>query len=732
MESPQHIGDSTANSILAQLGKTHVLKPNAKASSAQPGVRAASVQAAVYLGQKYIQFEAQFPRLGKSALVLRRVRDSFVNVSQLLAILVLLDNLSQDQADGYISNHIINSTQYRILDDSLAPLYNDYRTHVVKQLRGIWVPYDKAVAIAAALDLYSVVKPLLLVDVHDYEALPRADDASKRSPESELDSATPSKRQKTEPREFVAPSVADNPNLPYCLPPLSQTDISPELVSEVEVLFSDIFKNDAAATAKTIEAQFRPVFDKLAKLLLLLLLSLWIAQLDVPLDSLGKTALHYAATLASLTLVAAFVDLKICSPIRGDHRGESPLVSLLQVTNSMEKGNFIELLDDYLWPDLWLLDKHGQSVVHHIVGVAKKNARAARFYFSKIVEWLASNPSKDRNLQRLVKLIDAQDSQAGDTALHIAAEKDLKWFIYVLLELKADPTVKNNAGVKPEDYDCVAEIQTLRKLLEKKEDFRTLFEQLDVQTQEEEYLLDLLLTGVAAATTLEQYPDVGTLEEVSGKAEDKATSSNGLSDEPPSAKIYQSIQDLLASTHNEYQALISTKKAEINKLHAELRDATIVTANNKFALRKILDKISKIDTMKLQMANMNERLEIIRKDLQLVDGGLGEDFDSEDIVKFDADEPFIIHPIYDLLKRGEAVDPTPEILEQLPGSEILQARLHAYQEVNLRLEKELAAVLDYSALTAKFKRVVSFCTGVDINEVDELLDGLLEAVEGQQ
>lgn len=726
MESPQHMGDSTANSILAQLGKTHVLKPTPKATSAQPGVRAASVQAAVYLGQKYIQIEVHFPRLGNSALVLRRVRDSFVNVSQLLAILVLLDTLSQEQVDGYICNHIINSTQYRILDDSLAPLYNDFRTHSVRQLRGIWVPYDKAVAISAALDLYSVVKPLLLVDVHDYEALPRADDASKRSPESELDSATPSKRQKTEPRDVVAPAAVENPNFPYCLTPLSLTDVSSELVAEVEVLFSDIFKKDAAATVKSIEGQFRPVLDKLAKLLL------WVAQLDVPLDSLGKTALHYAATLASLSLVAAFVDLKICSPIRGDHRGESPLVSLLQVTNSMEKGNFVELLGDYLWPDLWLLDKLGQSVVHHIVGVAKKNARAARFYFSKIVEWLASNPSKDRNLQRLVKIVNAQDSQAGDTALHIAAEKDLKWFIYVLLELKADPGVKNNAGVKPEDYDCVAEIQTLRNLLEKKEDFQTLFEHLDVQSSEEEYLLDLLLTGVEAAATLEQYPDVGSLEEASGKTEVKATSSNGLSDEPPSAKIFQSIQDLLASTHNEYQTLIGTKKAEINKLHAELRDATIVTANNKFALRKIMDKISKIDTMKLQMANMNERLEIIRKDLQQVEGGLGEDFDSEDIVKFDADEPFIIHPIYDLLKRGEAVEPSPEILEQLPGSEILQARLQAYQEVNLRLEKELAAVLDYSALTAKFKRVVSFCTGVDINEVDELLDGLLEAVEGQQ
>ncbi|KAM9912269.1 hypothetical protein OXX69_002715, partial [Metschnikowia pulcherrima] len=54
------------------------------------------------------------------------------------------------------------------------------------------------------------------------------------------------------------------------------------------------------------------------------------------------------------------------------------------------------------------------------------------------------------------------------------------------------------------------------------------------------------------------------------------------------------------------------------------------------------------------------------------------------------------------------------------------------EEVNANLEKELESLVDYSALTAQFKKVVSSCTGVDINEVDELLDGLLEAVESQQ
>lgn len=170
-------------------------------------------------------------------------------------------------------------------------------------------------------------------------------------------------------------------------------------------------------------------------------------------------------------------------------------------------------------------------------------------------------------------------------------------------------------------------------------------------------------------------------------------------------------------------------------MNKELRGATIITANNRFIAKKILQKVSEIDTMKLQMANIMEKLQVLKK--KLPEGNDDEDIFNDDIsnselVKFDADEPFIIKAIYDKVANNEEIESTPELLDSLPSAAVLQARLNAYREVNFDLEKELESLLNYDTLTAKFKKVVSYCTGVDINEVDELLDGLLEAVEGQQ
>ena len=83
--------------------------------------------------------------------------------------------------------------------------------------------------------------------------------------------------------------------------------------------------------------------------------------IDIPLDLKGQTALHFASTLASLNLVSSFIELGLNSPIRGNNAGESPLISCIQVTNSMEKGNFTKILGNWLYPDIWLLDKRKEQ-----------------------------------------------------------------------------------------------------------------------------------------------------------------------------------------------------------------------------------------------------------------------------------------------------------------------------------------------------------------------------------
>lgn len=184
---------------------------------------------------------------------------------------------------------------------------------------------------------------------------------------------------------------------------------------------------------------------------------------------------------------------------------------------------------------------------------------------------------------------------------------------------------------------------------------------------------------------------------------------------------------MLSNTNVEYENILNSKREQIKQLDRALHDATIVTANNRFNTKKITEKLINLDNLKLQVANVTDKLALSKQELN-------EEID--DTKEYDADAPFIIPQIYDKLKKGK--DPIQDLktddylLSQLQPAPILKARIQAYKDINSKLEKELKTLVDYSDLTSKFKKVVSICTNVGVNEVDEFLDGLLEAVEGQQ
>ncbi|GEQ70177.1 hypothetical protein JCM33374_g3853 [Metschnikowia sp. JCM 33374] len=778
MDSPQHIGDTTANSISSQLYGTHLHRttPGVATASAVPKHAPPKVCSAVYSGQKFLQLTVPLvagdsARKGNghtlsqsSVMVLRRVQDSYVNVSQMLQILVVLEHYTADQLGAFFRNEITSNTQY--LPESSAnslPLFNDFSSHEVHQIRGLWIPFDKAISIAVKFDIYKLIKPLFLVDVHDFDKLPKSDSSvvavsppspSKRvladqGPDSFADSPTKKRKTTTNINGVQAPKlnfnilVSSNTNYPYTLPPLSFDDKHRGLIAEAKLVLNEIFKDAEKdnLSSEDVESRFHTIFEKCK------------AQgvppstiLDVHLDNRGKTALHYAATLANEKLARSLIQLKICSPVRGDNKGESPLTATIQVTNAMQKGNFPDMLDAWLWPNLWLFDNKNQSFLHYLIQGASKNPKSSKFYLGKILEWVIASPQKKQHLDTLCnKVVNAQETQRGNTALHLAGENGLKWFVFLLLELDADVTLANNMGVRPNSFDCVNQVVDARKAFKNNPTSpattAALLEALEADDDIDDYLVSLVHTGVEFWKKSIPFSHVGELEEqddVVSKPNDKelTPTSEVSSSSLLSNKIFKSIQDLLSNTNEEYEKVIHSKKAEINNLNRELRDATIVTANNRLIAKNIASKMTQVDTMKLQMMNLNDKMQMLKREL----GNVGDEdafnpeweVDTASLEKYDADEPFIIKGIYDKLVKGEEAQPTPDLIQSLPPSEVLRARLRAYEEVNSNLEKELENLVDYGELTAQFKKVVSSCTGVDINEVDELLDGLLEAVEGQQ
>lgn len=756
MESPQLANNTTTDSISSQLYGTHIKTP-ANLAMVFKGATS-TVYLALYSEHQFIQLSISLATASAELplLVLRRVEDSYINISQMLHVLVVLNYFSVEQVRAFINNEVISNPQYLPVQNGLiAPLYTDLSLEKLPEVRGVWVPYDKAVSIAVKFDLYKLLRKLFLVDVHDYDKLPKFDTASassprvtaKRSPENAPEES-PTKKRKPSlamlPPVSVKPlthamleaALASNPNSPSLIPPVVPDDNNREIVSKVKAQFSEIFKSDGKGsflfTLEEISTRFAPIFEKCTAANINSL-----SVLDIPLDLMGRTALHYAATLASANLVSSFIELKLCSPVRGDNNGESALVASIQVTNSMEKGNFSTMLNDWLWPCLWLFDNKHQSILHHLILVGVNNFKSAKFYLSKILEWVISNADKTKNLFSLCeKVINAKENQDGSTALHWAGNNEMKWFVFLLLELNADPEVPNKLGVKPIDFDCVKQVSAIRSKykqnLSSSQATKLLLEELDADDDSDEFLLLLVQTGVEFLAKLSPFRSVGVLEEIPESASNDNTKQELNSSASHSSKISNSIQELLASTNQEFEKVINAKKAEINNLNNELRDATILTANNRFVIKKVAEKINSIDSLKLQLANVNEKLQMLNSEGANGDNQISTQEDGKEVEVFDADAPFIIQPIYEKLMNNETVEATPELLESLPSVNTLKAQLAAYEELNSNLEKEAECLLDYSALTSKFKKVVSFCTGVNVEEVDDLLDGLLEAVEGQQ
>ncbi|KAL8946250.1 MAG: hypothetical protein Q9222_007325, partial [Ikaeria aurantiellina] len=69
-------------------------------------------------------------------------------------------------------------------------------------------------------------------------------------------------------------------------------------------------------------------------------------------------------------------------------------------------------------------------------------------------------------------------------------------------------------------------------------------------------------------------------------------------------------------------------------------------------------------------------------------------------------------------------------LDLLPPTEILEARTEAYRVNNERLEAQVSSLKGQSLeLEGQLKKVVSICTGIPEDRAEELLPGLLTAVE---
>ncbi|KAJ8105219.1 hypothetical protein ONZ43_g7513 [Nemania bipapillata] len=161
------------------------------------------------------------------------------------------------------------------------------------------------------------------------------------------------------------------------LPPLP-FDLSPEAERKRSLLMSLFMEKG------TNEADHVPVEA---------LQSLSPIDLDAPIDASSNTALHWAATLARMSLLRILISAG-ANPCRVNASGETALMRASAVTNNSEQVSFPELLD-VLGNTIDIRDKRGRTVLHHIAlsSAVKGRSHSSRYYLESLLEWVVRHGS---------------------------------------------------------------------------------------------------------------------------------------------------------------------------------------------------------------------------------------------------------------------------------------------------------------------------------------------------
>ncbi|QPG73039.1 hypothetical protein FOA43_000343 [Brettanomyces nanus] len=699
--------------------------------------------------------------------IMRRVKDSFFNATQILK-LVGLDR----------------SRRYKLLETEIYQGPHEKVQGGFGRYQGTWIPYDRAVSLSRRYDIYDVLKPLLLYNPvvsevqtfskiqlsRSYSTMTEADadvtsgNGSGHTASKQPSSDSPTKRlkfshDKPSPlHTFDHDTRLANPNAPFALKPASET-----LVDEKsKVILSSLFlPNQKDVTLLEIvggdESQLNGV------------------NIDTPIDDNGQTALHLAATLGRVPLVKDLVQ-RGANRLRGDDDGQTALVRAVHATNCYEAVCFDKLLD-YLYPVITVLDHKGRTVLHHIAYTCGRKgcSDACKYYLETLLEWVVKRGpmlpgnqalSLTKFMQDVVNIPDRN----GDTCLNIAAMVGNKHIIQQLLEVGADPTKANKAGVRP--VDCGISVRwplttttTYRGDSNGESDG-------DDDDDGNNSLKPQQNHSISQEQNNDKMDSQTMLEQSEMNQKSYPETSNSL-------RILESIRQFVEKLGEDFQDEMKEKTKQINGLHPTLREKTLKLSERRKQYEQLQKLVRTITDLKTKVGNLDGAI-------QEEDERFSEDVKSLPLNSsnfsgnFDADEPFTVWPVFTEVERnieqlltekkqneestqnghisayeegnsdaiGLLQSMKPEDLlnvvknkmdenrksgapVDLPPKVVLRARIDAYKKNNqLLIERTKARRSSSQELEQQFKRVISLCIGSKPDDIDDkLLGSLLLSVE---
>ncbi|KAK3389766.1 hypothetical protein B0H63DRAFT_388727 [Podospora didyma] len=415
-------------------------------------------------------------------------------------------------------------------------------------------------------------------------------------------------------------------------------------------------------------------------------------ELDAPIDTQSHTALHWASTLSRMPLLRALISAG-ANPFRVNASGETPLMRACVVTNSMDLNSFPELLD-VLGGTIDVTDDKGRTVLHHIAVTSAVKGRniASRYYLESLLEWVVrqgSAPSSQNNpnginapsrmgIGRFMSEIVNATDHSGDTALNIAARIGNRSIISQLLEVGADPTIANCAGLRPLDF------------------------------------------GIGTETNGQTNGEGGT--ERNGVAHGSSHKSRENSDE-----VVNSITHLISESSTQFQSELKRKQDTIGSLHNSLRTTSAQVGEARRTLEALQEKLNAQQLARQKVVNLTRACD--EEEYRLLQ--LEQRHGRLDVERANAWEMELESTMK--VANGEIPADSQNGLPSLPNTVILRARINALRNRSSQTRQAVAGLKARSKeRELKYRRLVSLCTRRPEQEVDVLLDTLTRAVESEK
>lgn len=484
--------------------------------------------------------------------------------------------------------------------------------------------------------------------------------------------------------------------------------------------------------------------------------------IDTPIDDNGQTALHLAATLGKISLAEDLVS-RGANRFRGDLEGQTALVRAIHATNCYEENSFDKLLD-LLYPIIGVVDNKGRTILHHIAYTCGRKgcSDACKYYLETLLEWIVKRgptlpEGQAIGLSEFIKHVVNLPDRNGDTCLNIAAMVGNKHIIQQLLEVGADPTKPNKAGVRP--VDCGIGLEG---------DFKA---------------------GIGGKSGSENGGDgtnsagnkAGSLNQsevlLAASEADKSAANDASTATSNSLQILDSITQFMEQLGKDFRDEMLRKSKQIGNLHPSIRKKTLLLSEKRKQYEKLQKMVLAITDYQNKIGNLNKAIQ--EEDQKFREEAQQLPIDTSTFSgNFDADEPFTVWPVFNEVEKlayqrlaekrkkmqlvgdGNAEKEqelseellgeikAEDIMEQvkaaikekqktsdeemdLPPKIVLEARIKAYKKNNEELLKKMKARRSSSRdLEQQFKRVISLCIGSKPEDIDEkLLSSLLSSVE---